>query len=69
MKVTLLKKGEGDLQALKHDIKDALQLKETEVSVNSITKHIVVKVSVRWLWGRGWGRGSCISGENGIEIY
>ncbi|KAK7753394.1 54S ribosomal protein img2, mitochondrial [Diatrype stigma] len=45
LKVTLVKKGEGNLQALKHDIKKALDLRDDEVAVNSITRHIVVKVS------------------------
>ncbi|CAJ2509629.1 Uu.00g146550.m01.CDS01 [Anthostomella pinea] len=43
MKVTLLKKGEGNLQALKQDVKDALQLPDGDVSVNSVTRHIVVR--------------------------
>ncbi|KAI1640838.1 hypothetical protein F4809DRAFT_588948 [Biscogniauxia mediterranea] len=46
-KVTLLKKGEGNLQALKRDIKDALGLPETDVSVNRVTRHIVIKVGDR----------------------
>ncbi|RYP72581.1 hypothetical protein DL771_004076 [Monosporascus sp. 5C6A] len=44
-KVTLLKRAEGNLQALKHDLKEALQLSDADVSVNSVTKHIMVRVS------------------------
>ncbi|KAI0813535.1 mitochondrial large subunit ribosomal protein-domain-containing protein [Xylaria sp. FL0064] len=43
LKLTLLKYGEGDLMALKQDIKTALKLSEGEVSVNSVTNHIVIK--------------------------
>jgi hypothetical protein len=45
MKLTLVKRGEGDLQAMKQDIKDALELPDSEISLNSVTKHIVIKVS------------------------
>lgn len=43
-KVTLLKKAEGDLKALKADIRDALQLPDSDVSVNNVTRHIAVRV-------------------------
>ncbi|KAI1499065.1 mitochondrial large subunit ribosomal protein-domain-containing protein [Biscogniauxia marginata] len=43
LKLTLLKNGEGNLQALKRDVKDALQLPEGDVSVNSVTGHIVIR--------------------------
>ena len=46
MKITLLKKGYGDLRALKHDLAESLQLNEDEVVVNSTTKHIMIKVSL-----------------------
>ncbi|KAI1126990.1 mitochondrial large subunit ribosomal protein-domain-containing protein [Nemania abortiva] len=42
-KLTVLKKGEGDLVALKQDIKEALQLPDSEISINSVTKHIMIK--------------------------
>ncbi|KAI0096284.1 mitochondrial large subunit ribosomal protein-domain-containing protein [Nemania sp. FL0031] len=42
-KVTVVKNGEGDLIALKQDIKDALQLSNEEISINSVTKHIMIK--------------------------
>ncbi|KAI1158608.1 mitochondrial large subunit ribosomal protein-domain-containing protein [Nemania serpens] len=42
-KITILKRGEGDLAALKQDLKDVLQVPEDEVSVNSRTSHIVLK--------------------------
>ncbi|TGJ84631.1 hypothetical protein E0Z10_g4137 [Xylaria hypoxylon] len=44
-KLTYLKYGEGDLVALKQDIKAALRLPDGEISINSVTKHIVIKVS------------------------
>ncbi|KAI1249015.1 hypothetical protein MGN70_008622 [Eutypa lata] len=43
LKVTLLKKGAGDLVALKNDLIDALQLRAEEVSINNVTKHIMLK--------------------------
>lgn len=47
LKVTLLKKGVGDLVALKNDLIDALQLRAEEVSINNVTKHIMLKVGSR----------------------
>lgn len=52
MKVTMVKKGEGNLQALKHDIKKFLKLNDDEVAVNSVTRHIVLKVSYASLLGQ-----------------
>ncbi|KAI0838509.1 mitochondrial large subunit ribosomal protein-domain-containing protein [Hypoxylon sp. FL0890] len=43
LKLTLLKNGEGDLLALKRDIKESLQLNDGDISVNSITRHIVIR--------------------------
>ncbi|KAI1771046.1 mitochondrial large subunit ribosomal protein-domain-containing protein [Hypoxylon cercidicola] len=43
LKLTLVKKGEGDLMALKQDIKEALQLNDRDISINSITRHIVIR--------------------------
>ncbi|KAI0206822.1 mitochondrial large subunit ribosomal protein-domain-containing protein [Astrocystis sublimbata] len=43
LKLTTVKRGEGNLQALKRDIRDALQLEDKEISVNNVTKHIVIK--------------------------
>ncbi|XXH02036.1 mitochondrial large ribosomal subunit [Hypoxylon texense] len=43
LEVTVLKKGEGDLRALKQDIKEALQLNEGDISINSVTRHIVIR--------------------------
>ncbi|KAI1280215.1 mitochondrial large subunit ribosomal protein-domain-containing protein [Xylaria sp. FL0933] len=43
LKLTLLKYGEGNLMALKQDIKAALKLSEGEISVNSVTNHIVIR--------------------------
>lgn len=44
LKKTLLKNGEGNLQALREDVARALGLTEKEVRVNNVTKHIEVKV-------------------------
>jgi large subunit ribosomal protein L49 len=44
LKKTLLKRGEGNLMALKEDVADALGLTGKEVTVNHVTKHIEVKV-------------------------
>jgi large subunit ribosomal protein L49 len=44
LKTTLLKKGEGNLQALREDVAQALGLTHKEVKVNNVTKHIEVKV-------------------------
>ncbi|KAI1878241.1 hypothetical protein JX265_002610 [Neoarthrinium moseri] len=43
MKKTLLKKGEGNLQALRHDVAEALSLPAKEVRVNNVTGHIEIK--------------------------
>ncbi|KAI0122653.1 mitochondrial large subunit ribosomal protein-domain-containing protein [Daldinia grandis] len=43
LKVTLVKNGEGDLMALKKDIQEALRLKDSDISLNSVTGHIVIK--------------------------
>ncbi|KAF7522325.1 hypothetical protein G7054_g12169 [Neopestalotiopsis clavispora] len=43
LKKTLLKKGEGNLQALRFDVAEALGVSEKEVRVNSVTNHIEIK--------------------------
>ncbi|KAI0108777.1 mitochondrial large subunit ribosomal protein-domain-containing protein [Hypoxylon sp. NC0597] len=43
LKLTLLKNGDGDLQALKRDIKESLQLNDGDISVNSVTRQIVIR--------------------------
>ncbi|KAI0432477.1 mitochondrial large subunit ribosomal protein-domain-containing protein [Xylaria sp. FL1042] len=47
LKLTILKHGEGDLVALKQDIKDALKLHDNAIAINGVTKHIVIKGSKR----------------------
>ncbi|KAI1305130.1 mitochondrial large subunit ribosomal protein-domain-containing protein [Xylaria venustula] len=42
-KLTLLKYAEGDLAALKQDIRFALRLQYDEIAINSVTNHIVIK--------------------------
>ncbi|KAI2631158.1 mitochondrial large subunit ribosomal protein-domain-containing protein [Xylaria nigripes] len=46
-KKTTLKRTEGDVIALKNDIKAALQLPDKGISVNGLTKHIVIKDAKR----------------------
>ncbi|KAJ2982466.1 hypothetical protein NUW58_g6433 [Xylaria curta] len=43
LQLTYLKRGEGDLMALKQDIKDALQLSDKEITINDLTKHIMIR--------------------------
>ena len=43
-KLTLVKKGEGNLAALKQDVATALGLPEGSVTVNNVTRHIRIKV-------------------------
>ncbi|KAI1204706.1 mitochondrial large subunit ribosomal protein-domain-containing protein [Annulohypoxylon truncatum] len=43
LKLTLVKNGEGDLRALKQDIKEALRLSDGDVTLNSVTKHIIIR--------------------------
>ncbi|KAI6080654.1 mitochondrial large subunit ribosomal protein-domain-containing protein [Hypoxylon rubiginosum] len=43
LKVTLVKNAEGDVKALKADIKEALQLDDGDISINSVTRHIVIR--------------------------
>jgi large subunit ribosomal protein L49 len=47
LKKTLLKKGEGNLQALRFDVAAALGLTEKEVKVNTVTNHIEIKVGTK----------------------
>ncbi|KAI1361860.1 mitochondrial large subunit ribosomal protein-domain-containing protein [Xylaria arbuscula] len=42
-KMTTLKYVEGDLLALKQDLRTALKLSESEISLNSVTKHIEIR--------------------------
>ncbi|GAP90664.2 putative ribosomal protein L49 IMG2 [Rosellinia necatrix] len=42
-KITMLKYAEGDLAALKKDLTFALGLKESEVNINRLTGHIMIK--------------------------
>ncbi|KAK6953223.1 hypothetical protein Daesc_005523 [Daldinia eschscholtzii] len=47
LKLTLVKNGEGDLYALKKDIRDALQLREGDISVNMVTRQIVIRGHIK----------------------
>jgi hypothetical protein len=45
LKKTLLKRGEGNMQALRNDVAEALTLSQKEVTINNVTRHIEVKVN------------------------
>ncbi|KAI0179659.1 hypothetical protein GGR52DRAFT_208171 [Hypoxylon sp. FL1284] len=45
-KSTIVKKIEGDIRALRRDLKTALQLEEREIAINDRTKHILIRVSI-----------------------
>lgn len=44
MKLTKLRRIEGDVNALRNDLRAALELDEKEVTINQLTRHIIVKV-------------------------
>ncbi|KAI0379444.1 mitochondrial large subunit ribosomal protein-domain-containing protein [Hypomontagnella monticulosa] len=41
--ITILKGAEGDLQALKSDLRDALELQDGDIAINSVTHHIIIR--------------------------
>ncbi|KAN0101880.1 Mitochondrial large subunit ribosomal protein (Img2) domain containing protein [Hyaloscypha variabilis] len=43
MKLTKLRRIEGDVNALRNDLRQALGVDEKEVTINQLTKHIIVK--------------------------
>jgi large subunit ribosomal protein L49 len=45
MKLTKLRRIEGDVTALRNDLREALGMDEKEVTINQLTRHIIVKVS------------------------
>ncbi len=46
MKLTKLRRIEGDVAALRRDLQEALGMEDKEVVINQLTRHIIVKV---WL--------------------
>ncbi|KAI1103398.1 mitochondrial large subunit ribosomal protein-domain-containing protein [Jackrogersella minutella] len=42
LKYTVVKNLEGDLYALRNDLREMLELKESEVTVNTVTRHIKI---------------------------
>jgi large subunit ribosomal protein L49 len=46
MKLTRIRKIEGDLAALKADLTAALKVEEKDVTINQLTRHIIVKVDL-----------------------
>lgn len=47
LKRTLIKRAEGDVAALSRDVAEGLKLPQTDVKINNVTRHIVLKVC--WL--------------------
>lgn len=43
MKLTKLRRIEGDVKALRNDLREALGMEEKEVAINQLTRHIIVK--------------------------
>lgn len=50
MKLTKVRRIEGDVNALRNDLREALSLDEKEVTINQLTRQIIVKV----LWIEFW---------------
>lgn len=44
MKLTKVRRIEGDVAALRTELQEALGLQQKEVVINQLTKHIIVKV-------------------------
>ncbi len=44
MKLTRVKRIEGNVAALRNDLREALGLEEKDVTINQLTRHIIVKV-------------------------
>ena len=51
MKLTKVRRIEGDVAALRAELQEALGLEQKEVVINQLTKHIIVKVRMP-LFGR-----------------
>lgn len=49
MKLTKVRRIEGDVNALRNDLRAALGLDEKEVTINQLTRQIIVKVCYRWI--------------------
>lgn len=45
MKLTKVRRIEGDVNALRNDLREALGMDEKEVTINQLTRHIIVKVT------------------------
>ena len=45
MKLTKIRRIEGDVAALREELQEALGVEQKEVVINQLTKHIIVKVS------------------------
>ncbi|KAL8803663.1 MAG: hypothetical protein Q9200_006123 [Gallowayella weberi] len=43
--LTRLRKIDGDIMKLKEELQQALSLKQEQISINQLTKHIIIKVS------------------------
>jgi large subunit ribosomal protein L49 len=49
MKLTKVRRIEGDVTALRNDLRAALELDEKEVTINQLTRQIIVKVCYSWI--------------------
>ncbi len=49
MKLTKVRRIEGDVNALRNDLRAALGLDEKEVTINQLTRQIIVKVCYSWI--------------------
>ncbi|KAI0886981.1 mitochondrial large subunit ribosomal protein-domain-containing protein [Annulohypoxylon maeteangense] len=43
LRITLLKNGEGDLQILKKDLQEVLELPQGDITLNGTTNHIIIR--------------------------
>ena len=49
MKLTKVRRIEGDVTTLRNDLRAALGLDEKEVTINQLTRQIIVKVCYSWI--------------------
>lgn len=48
LKQTKIRKIEGDVAALRSELKSALELVDEQIVINQLTKHIIIKVGHLW---------------------
>ena len=66
---TRVRKIDGDIKALRDDLRRALGLKEEHIVINHLTRHIIIKVGPPFIIseGRVSGRADLISGTRAGE--